>query len=270
MTTTRCVDAWNRTTSINRRLRVLVVGLVSLVAYDARAEKKGNEKCASDGECETKKCRSDGTCDPCPDRQNCPPPGTCSQSDADSLQRNKNDTCNRERSCASVADFNDGEVAFEVLNERLKINNACINARTELMDRCYKGGNDAHVDERRNVVEVRDKCAALIDYKKGKYLAFWCSQGDYDSYSRNIDSACRNKDDYTCAESQNSDQIDCGKTESRISAGLGCLKAREELVNRGFDGRWNYIRLNKKQETEGAMSRCKELLAYKKDKSLCK
>ena len=39
------------------------------------------------------------------------------------------------------------------------------------------------------------------------------------------------------------------------------------MVYRCFDNRWNYIRLNKKQETEGAISKCKELLKYKKDKS---
>ena len=120
------------------------------------------------------------------------------------------------------------------------------------------------------VVEVRYKCTSLIDYKKGKYLAFFCSQSDYDSYDRSIDSACRSKDDYTCSESLDDDPTDCSKIESRISTGEQCVKAREEMVYRAFDNHWNYIRLNKKQETEGAISKCKELLKHKKDKSLCK
>jgi hypothetical protein len=255
--------------SMRRAMVLLAVCLVSGGALLAWAQKKGGEKCTSDSDCETKKCNS-GTCDPCPDRNNCPPPGTCSASDQESLQRNKNDTCNKERSCTKIADFNDNEVSFDALNERLKINNACINARTELMDKCFKGGDDAHVNERRNVVEVRDKCTSLIDYKKGKSLAFFGSQSDYDSYERSIDSACRSKDDYTCSESQNDEKIDCSKVESRISAGEKCVKAREDIVYRMFDNRSNYIRLNRKQETEAAISKCKDLLKFKKDKSLCK
>lgn len=126
------------------------------------------------------------------------------------------------------------------------------------------------MNERKNVVEVRDKCSSLIDYKKGKYFTFFGSQSDYDSYDRAIDSARRSKDEYTCSESQNDDKIECSKIESRILAGDKCVKVRDEMVYRVFDNRWNYIRLNKKQETEGAISKCKELLKYKNDKSLCK
>jgi hypothetical protein len=215
------------------------------------------------------RCRSDGTCDPCPDRNNCPPPGTCDSSKAYRLQENKNNTCDKERGCSKIADFNDKEVGFDELNDRLKNNNACINARTELMDTCYKGGDDTHVNERRNIERVRDACTSLIDYKKGKSFAYFCSQRDYESYYNNVGSGCRS-DDYTCSESQNSDPIDCSKIESHISAGEKCVKVREEIVYRCFDNRWNYIRLNHKQETESTTSRCRELLKYKKDKSLCK
>lgn len=255
---------------MKRGQALLVVCLLAGAGVYAWAQKKGNEKCANDSECETKKCRSDGTCDPCPDRDNCPKPGTCTLSDHDSLQSKKDDACNKERSCSSVADFNDKEVSFDVLDERLKINNSCISARTEIMDKCYKGGDRRHVEERTKVYEVRDRCTSLIDTKKGKYLAFFCSQSNYESYDRSIDSECRSKDDYTCSESLNDDPIDCGKVESRISAGEKCVKARDEMVYRCFDNRWNYIRLNKKQETEGAISKCKELLKHKKDKSRCK
>jgi predicted nucleic-acid-binding Zn-ribbon protein len=152
---------------------------------------------------------------------------------------------------------------------RLKNNNGCINARSELMDRCFKSGDDTHRNERVRVTEDRDKCNSLIDTKKGKYLLYTCSQSDYESYDRNIGSTCR-KDDITCSESLNDDPIDCRKIEDKISAGGKCISARSEMTSRCFDGRWNWKRQSSKEADELLIGKCTELLKHKKNKSLCK
>jgi hypothetical protein len=247
---------------------LVVVGMLCGFVFLAWAQKKGGEKCEKDSDCQTNKCSS-GTCDPCPDRNNCPPPGTCSQSDHDSYGRNQDQVCDKPRSCLKVTDFNEQEAPFGELDSRLKLNNACINARTEVMDKCFKTGDDNHRRVRETVITDRDKCTSLIDTKKGKYLLYTCSQSDYESYDRNIASSCR-KDDLTCPESTNDDPVDCRKIEDRITAGGKCIAARTEMASRCFDNRWNWKRQSSREADELLINKCVEVLKHKKSKSLCK
>lgn len=245
----------------------LICGLCSLGLY-ATAQRKGGESCEKDSECATGKCRSNKTCDPCPDRDNCPPPGECSSSDYSSYAGEVHKVCDKERSCERVTSFNDKEARYGALMERFENGESCLKARDNVMQRCFKGGDRRHQDERRAVSDVRDTCKSLIDTKKGKYLLYTCSDSDLESYDRKIESACR-KDNIVCTESKNSDKIDCRKLEDKIKTGGECKSARTEAADRCFDGRWNWRRQADREGSDAALETCKDVLRYKQDNKLC-
>src|SRR6266498_2349951 len=115
----------------------LGVFLIDLVTGVGWAQKKGGEQCEKDSDWETNSCRS-GTCDPCPDRNNCPSPGTCSQSELDSYQGEVTRWCKGpDRSCGSEA-YDNSEVDCGSLKARLEVGEKCIKARDDVMNRCFK------------------------------------------------------------------------------------------------------------------------------------
>jgi hypothetical protein len=253
---------------MGKRVAVAAFALIAALVLHAWAAKKGGETCEQNSDCETNTCTS-GKCDPCPDRNNCPPPGTCTQSRHDTLAANKDTTCNQTRACTKVTDFNEEEASLPTLSSYLAINNACINARSEIMDECFKHGDDVHQRARSAVVTVRDDCESLIKTKGGKYLLYSCTQSDYDYYNRDIAAECR-REDMTCSESSNDELIDCGAVEKRLAAAEKCAIKQDTAVSKCFEGRWNWRREKDKQAVGDAHRKCSELLLYKKAKSLCK
>lgn len=230
------------------------------------AQKKGGEPCEKDSDCQTKACSS-GKCDPCPDRNNCPPPGTCSDSELSSYRDQVTKWCKNEpRSCIEW-DFNEQEVDCSKLKARLEINENCLKARDDVMQRCFKGGDDAHRKERENVADVRNRCNDLIRHKKGLNVCYECSDSDYNSYRDDVRRACEKT--VACDERKDDSKVDCSKLEDKYKNAQECLKAQEYIKDRCFNGYRSSRRQIRKDESEKNISYCKEVWDYKKDKQLC-
>jgi hypothetical protein len=98
--------------------------------------------------------------DPCPDRNNCPPPGTCTSSRLSSMQSAKDSACNRSRSCQQPSASSKADCGE--YKEFIQRNEECIQKRNDIMSECFKGGNDSHRDERDNVVRVLNDCKKAL------------------------------------------------------------------------------------------------------------
>src|SRR5438128_1295115 len=83
------------------------------------------------------------------------PDGDCPPDRKRFLQHQKDAICNQPRSCDPKKCPKDdvGEIW-----RRIRINEACIKARENIMNECYRGRNKAHKDEVQNVRDVLEKC----------------------------------------------------------------------------------------------------------------
>lgn len=246
---------------------VVLMCLILTLAAEARAQKKGGETCEKDSECATNVCAS-GKCDPCPDRSNCPPPGTCSDSDYGSFRDEVERWCKGpERSCQSIAGFDETEVDCSDLKARLEVAEKCVKARDDVMSHCFKGGDDAHQKERSNAADVRNSCQELIRHKQGVNSCYDCSPSDYSSYTDDLRRACDKTT--SCDESKDETKVECNKIEEKWNNAKECLNARNYIVDRCLGGHRNSKRELSKQKSEAAIANCKEVLDYKRDKKLC-
>lgn len=246
--------------------RCAAIGILFASINVADAQKKGGEHCEKDSECETKVCSS-GKCDPCPDRNNCPPPGTCSDSEQSSYQNEVTRWCKGpERKCPDSS-FNEDEIDCSDLKARFEVAENCVKARDDAMQRCFKGGDDRHRNERSTAAGVRDHCRELTSYKRGVHACYHCSHSDYDSYRNDQRRACEKP--MNCDERRDDAKVHCSKIEEKWQNGKECLKAQNYTVDRCFDGRRNSRRERWQKEAERAVENCKEVLDYKRDKKLC-
>lgn len=248
------------------RSQCVIICILLALSTIAEAQKKGGERCEKDSECELKVCSS-GKCDPCPDRNNCPPPGMCSESDLASYRRDVEKYCKElDRKCSHVQ-FSEDETDCSDLKARFEVAEKCVKARDDVMQRCFKGGDDAHVTERRNATEVREQCREMISYKRGVNACYNCSPSDYNSYREDQRRACDKT--IICEERKDDAKVNCSKIEEKWQNGKECQKAQEYIVGRCFDGRRNSRRERWRQDAERAVDNCKEVLDYKRDKKIC-
>ncbi len=92
------------------------------------------------------------------------PDGDCTPARKRFLQHQKDAICNQPRSCNPKKCPQDdvGEIW-----RRIRINEACIKARENIMNECYRGGNKAHKDEVQNVRDVLEKCRRAFEAAGG-------------------------------------------------------------------------------------------------------
>lgn len=254
--------------SLRRLGRALAFSSLLCGAVTASAGKKG-DRCSKDSDCETLACVN-GTCDPCPDRNRCPAPGMCTESELRGYQSEVEKYCKSEelkRSCQRGVQFNEEEVDCADLKARLEVSEMCVKARDDVMQQCFKSGDDNHRDERRECARVRDTCREMISYKRGVNSCYSCSPSDYAEYDREQWRLCGQP--MTCEERKDDTKVNCRKLEEKLQNGKECLKAQDYIVGRCFDGRRNSKRERRRQESERAVETCREVLEYKRDKNLC-
>lgn len=246
--------------------RCTTIGVLFAFVTIADAQKKDGDRCEKDSECETKVCSS-GKCDPCPDRNNCPPPGTCSESELSGYRNEVTRYCKGpERSCKDEQ-FNEDEEDCGDLKARLESADYCVRARDDVMQRCFKGGDDNHRRERQTCADVRDRCREMISYKRGVNSCYSCSPSDYRSYREDQRRACDKT--VTCDDRKDDAKVNCGKLEEKWQNGKECLKAQNYILERCFDSRRNSRRERWHREAERAVEHCKDVLDYKREKKLC-
>lgn len=88
------------------------------------------------------------------------PPGNCSQDHYDYLKEQKGLACNVKRSCNAQVD-----TCAEIMGKMVN-NNACINARNDVMNQCFNGGDKRHQLERENARDVLGDCIAAAAIKR--------------------------------------------------------------------------------------------------------
>jgi hypothetical protein len=232
------------------------------------AAKKGGEPCADNSECETQVCK-DGTCDPCPDPEsNCPKPGMCTWSDYRDLRSKVGPACKSSKlTCVDDWSKDDNEADCNELQRRKEQADKCATARDDLMQRCFKGGNSKHREERDNAKKARDWCQELSEYKKGKNICYTCSQSDYESYNRDVRNACSRE--LVCDERKDDSKVDCSRIDDRARNGQACLEAADYIVTRCFNGNRSDARQRKRDKTDEKRNNCREVLDYKKSNDLC-
>lgn len=252
----------------NRMLQgFLIIGFMALV-QNSFAEKKAGESCESHSDCETRSCR-DHKCEVCPDADHCPTPGVCSESQHSSLKEEVQKWCKTESvTCQNLADYNGNEVEAAALKSRLEYAEKCVDARWAMMHTCYKDGDSTHRDKRNEYIGVKNQCVSLLEYKRGLSLLYTCSESDYKSYLNKVATACE-KEWKTDVIKDSSRKVDCRKLDQLRQNNQECLDARQEIVNRCFDGKESSIRQTRKEERQAAIARIADVLDYQKSNSAC-
>jgi hypothetical protein len=249
-----------------RILSATTVGLLAIAWYSAHAASRGGEPCTQNSDCETNAC-VDGKCDPCPDADHCPPPGKCSDSEHSSLKYEVGKACKSDPFTCKSWNTDENEADGSELLLRLQRGENCLKAREEIMQRCFKGGDSTHQSSRNDVRTARDFCRDVIDYKKGKSVAYTCSSSDYESYGRDVQRAC--SQDLVCEGSKDDAKVDCARLEERGRNNRACLDAADYIVSRCFNGNRSDRRRDKRTKTEEKQRNCADLLDYKKSHDAC-
>jgi RHS repeat-associated protein len=85
-----------------------------------------------------------------------PDPGNCTEDQRNRYQENVENKCGAAKRCT-------GTDSVEVLNKKIGLQSACINARKLINEVCYGGGNPTHsedsIDQRKNAI---DNCKSLL------------------------------------------------------------------------------------------------------------
>jgi hypothetical protein len=89
---------------------------------------------------------------------NMPPPGRCADDELSSLERKKDDLCNR-RGTQSCDGNETGEAE---LRRKISLIDACVRARINIMDRCFNGGNASHHGEVDSRMRGWQRCVDLL------------------------------------------------------------------------------------------------------------
>jgi hypothetical protein len=229
------------------------------------AGKKGREPCESDAECETKVCQA-GTCHPCPDRENCPPPGTCDEERHNTLASEKDKACNQKRACPS-ADPGNGHDADCSYYTQLRANGKqCVAARKAIMDACFDGGDSDHVGYLEKAQEVVDNCSAYIEGKMDLNVCYECD--GFETLRDKAKEACAKPT--ACAEKKNDAvKVDCSTIRQKIAAADACIARQEELATACFNRAYSKKRAETVRVASGNVAHCRDVLDHKEGKKLC-
>lgn len=226
--------------------------------------KKGRESCESDAECETKVCQN-GACHPCPDRENCPPPGICDEDTHQTLQGEKDKACDKKRACPDVKPGNVQDADCRRYTAFRTNGKECVDARRAVMDKCFEGGNSKHVGLLAEAQEVLDGCSAYIEHKMDLNLCYECD--NFDSLRKQADEACGAPTQ--CVEKKDGAKADCSSMRKKIQAADLCTKRQDELAVACFNSGYSAKRGEARRAASGNATHCRDVLDFKEGKMLC-
>lgn len=235
---------------------VFLVLLVASPASRAQAKKAG-ETCTQDSECKGH-CYQGKTQKKCVD---------CSPSTIASARKEIDVWCDStKKTCRECKKDELWEEEFKVSIDAFR---KCIDARNTENKECWDGGNPEHQEVVRNNEQGRKNCEDLRSDCKSKGLLFTCSESSWGSRSAEVDKWCAGGRELTCkAWSKDDTKIDCRSVEEIMKAGDSCKAALDSMKSSCLD-RFSEKRERQRETAVRGFDGCKEILDYKRGKSLC-
>lgn len=246
----------------NHVLLALLVGSlggVVAVAYAAGGDKKLNEECKSDSECKHghcyKKKSGDKVC------------VNCSSSTISSARYNIQKWCKDEPSTCKTLPSTP-EIAEEFFEDRIKANEECIKARKHENERCWGGGDSGHREAVTIAERKRETCRNKMNTHKGLGKLYNCSDSTYNSKSSDVKRYCSAYGD-ACKKWKKDDKVvDCDDIDDVVDDVDDCVEKIKSLDSSCLP-RLSEARKKQLDAAESQRKYCKEVLEYKKSKSLC-
>lgn len=240
----------------------LAIGLVIATTITVYAgEKRPNDGCQVDSDCRRGHCytkQSDGQ-KVCVD---------CSSSKISETRALIQRYCKDEqRSC--MGNQATVEVAEEFFSRRIETGDRCIAARRDENSSCWDGGDDEHrraVDE---AERARAFCREDLDTRKGNGQLYTCSDSTHGSRAADVANHCSAYGNACDGFSMDERVVDCAELDKSMDKTNKCIESIERL---DYDclPRLSRQRENQFSQAKKAYDTCKQILAYKKDKKLCK
>ena len=145
----------------------------------------------------------------------------------------------------------------------------CINARTIENKQCWDGGNPEHEEVVRNNERGKKNCEDLLSDCKSKGLVFTCSESSWGSRRAEVDKWCEGGRDLTCKGwSKDDTKIDCRAVEESMKAAESCKGSLDSMKSSCLD-RFSDKRERQRETAVRGYDACKDILDYKRGKSLC-
>ncbi|HEU0032933.1 MAG TPA: hypothetical protein VFQ53_20015 [Kofleriaceae bacterium] len=232
-----------------------------ITVYAAGGTKRTAEKCNDDSECSRGHCYQKQNGDKvCVD---------CSSSEISDYRGQIQRFCKDEPTgCTSIP--NTAEVSDEYFKIRVDNNDRCIAARKNENSRCWDGGDQGHKDAVEVSERTKTNCMNEWNTRKGNGGIYECSTSTYESRSKDADDACTSSVEKLCDGWSKDDKVvECNKIEDAMKEANKCVTAVERLDSDCLP-RLSRNRENQFARGKKAYDACKEILDYKKGKSLCK
>jgi hypothetical protein len=238
-----------------------VIAALAITVYAAGGSKRTSEICNDDNECSRGHCYTlkDGRTKKCVD---------CSPSTINDYRGQNERFCKDEpRSCERIPGTS--EVPEDFFNVRISNGDRCITARDRENRECWDGGDEGHKDALKDAERVRKGCYDELNTRKGNGGIYTCSDSTYSSRASEVESACGGYGSGCDAWSKDDKVVSCSDIENQMKKTEKCVEAVERLDSDCLP------RLSQRREAQfrdgkKAYDLCKEVLEYKKYKSLCR
>lgn len=239
----------------------LLLATGAVTVYAAGGTKKTAGACSVDDDCARGHCYTKQSGDKvCVD---------CSASDINDYRGQIARYCKEEpRSCTSGLPQTP-EVAEDYFKVRIESGDRCIRARDDENRRCWDGGDQGHKDAVDQAETARKNCYDELNTRRGDGRIYTCSDSTYSSRADDAERACSNYGQACESWSKDDAQVSCRDLEDAMEKADKCVDAVERLDSDCLP------RLSSRRESQFGKAKkaydyCKEVLIYKKDKSLCK
>lgn len=247
----------------SKKVSILVgttVIALGLTVYAAGGSKRTAETCAVDDDCARGHChtKQDGG-KVCVD---------CTSSEISDYRGQVKRFCKDEpRSCASIPAGH--EVSDDFFKVRIANGDRCIGARDNENRRCWDGGDAGHKQALEEAERARKTCQDELSTRNGNGGIYTCSDSTYQSRASEVETACNGYGRGCEAWAKDDKVVSCSEIEEQMKKANRCVEAVEKLDSDCLP------RLGNRREGQFrggklAYDFCKEVLDYKKGKSLCK
>lgn len=217
--------------------------------------------------------------------------GTCSQSTFDNLAPKVDQYCKAYGdgwAPEKAPEYNsmevEGRVQVEVYDEMLEKAKACKEAREDLQEECFEGGESYDkYDHAKQLRNIEGSISRIAEHKKTMIDAkrvYYCSKSTYEGALRQYDSKCGSLDFNQVKQKLDSKKydlskglkVDCDLLEDLAEDCKECAYAAQQLIDYGFKGSSSYTpteystKLEKAEEMQELLEEQHELA---EDKDLC-
>jgi hypothetical protein len=232
----------------------------AVTVWAAGGTKKTAEECKEDNECYRGHCytKQNGN-KVCVD---------CSSSTINDLRGQVQRYCKDEqRGCTDIPRTE--EVSEGFFTPRIENGDRCITSRKNENSQCWDGGDQGHKDAVDQAEMARKNCYEELSNRRGNGGIYNCTDSTYSARARDTDIACaavgRGCDEW----SKDDKVVNCTDVEDAMKRADSCVVTVERLDSDCLP------RLSRNRETQFARGKraydnCKDILAYKNSRKLCK